>query len=174
VLKTLLIALACSATTATAVLVYVGRTVHSAPFQLDIPYGSALKTTVDPANVWSWHHQFANTTNTPVTADVLVDFDSNNVMDTEYSWLRVMVTDLELVGDGQIQVGGFAIARILDGTGRRLAVGLGAYSASGPVHHVSLTSPIVLPVGSPLRVELTTWNAPGTYEVHLIGRVVSL
>lgn len=60
---------------------------------MDIPYLTALKTTPDPANIWSWHHSFA----TPATVEVLVDVDGNNVMDREHSWLRVMITDIEVV-----------------------------------------------------------------------------
>jgi hypothetical protein len=168
--KTLLIALTCSAATATTMLLFVGRTVHSSPFQMDIPYGTALKVTTDPANVWSWHHTFTGTsTGVPVTADVLVDFDGDTVMDTQHSWVRVLVTDIEIVGGMNNQ----ALAWILDGTGKRLAVGIGGHQSSGPVHHVSLTTPIVLSVGSPLRVQLVQYSG-GEYEVHLIGRVVSL
>jgi hypothetical protein len=168
-LKTVLIALACSAATATAVLTYTGRTVQSSPFQLDIPYGAGLKTTTDPANVWSWHHEFTSPPSwQPVTVNVLVDFDGNNVMDTEYSWLRVMVTDMEIVTNGAP-----GTAWILDGTGKRLAVGTAGVQNNGGVGHVALSSPIVLPVGSPLQVQLVPFGT-ATFEVHLVGRVVSL
>jgi hypothetical protein len=165
VLKTILIALACSAATATAVLTYTGRTVHSAPFQIDIPYGAGVKTTIDPANVWSWHKEWANLGSTD-TADVLVDFDGDNQMDTLNPWVRVMITDLELVTSPNAQ----AYAWILDGTGKRLAAGVEANS--GPVSHIALSTPIVLPVGSPLHVQVSANGA--NIEVHLVGRVVSL
>ncbi|MBK8098735.1 MAG: hypothetical protein IPK26_16605 [Planctomycetes bacterium] len=167
-IKSVLLVLGSSAVAASATLVFVGRTVHSSPFQMDVPYGSAVRTTVDPANVWSWHHEFPHTGGTATTVDVLVDIDGNNVMDTEHPWLRVMITDIELVE----RYSGPRTAWILDGTGKRFAVGGGNNYDQGPVNHVGLTSPIVLPVGSPLRVMLE--HQIGDCEVHLIGRVVNL
>ena len=168
-IKSVLLVLGSSAVTASATFVFVGRTFHSSPFQMDVPYGSAVRTTVDPANVWSWHHEFPNTgSGTGTTVDVLVDIDGNNVMDTEHPWLRVMVTDIELV-EGHT---GPRTVWILDGTGKRFAVAVGNTSNQGRVNHVALTSPIVLPVGSPLRVMID--HQVGACEVHLIGRVVNL
>lgn len=164
-LKTALSAIAFSAFGATAALVFAGRTVHSSPFQMDIPYGAGIKMTPDPANIWSWHHAF---TNGNETVEVLVDVDGNQVMDTEHSWLRVMVTDLEIVNPQLFP----STAWIRDSTGRRFAVSTGELRATGAAQHVALSTPIVLPVGSGLSVELTS-GAPGT-EVHLIGRVVNL
>ncbi|HLQ38195.1 MAG TPA: hypothetical protein VK348_10355 [Planctomycetota bacterium] len=180
-LKTTLIALGCSVVTATTTLVYAGRTVISSPFQLDIPFGSGLKVAQDPADVWSWHHEFLNVSpqGAPVSANVLVDFDGNGMMDTEHSWLRVMITDLELVSP---QFAG-GIATISDGTGKRYSVGVGGASIGGgvmpvPVQHVSLSSPIVLPIGSSLQVSvqnlISGGSNPAPFEVNLIGRVVNL
>ncbi|MBM4061387.1 MAG: hypothetical protein FJ265_09890 [Planctomycetes bacterium] len=163
-LKTALLVLATSMLSASAV-VYVGRTVHSSPFQMDIPYGSAIRTTVDPANIWSWHHTFGNS---ETTADVLVDVDGNQVMDTEHAWLRVLVTDIELVTP---QFATAFTAWIRDSTGRRFAVAT-AYQGTSHAVHAALATPIALPVNSALTVELQQAWA-GT-EVHLIGRVVNL
>ena len=162
-LKTALIAIACSAATASTMYVFAGRTVLSSPFQMDIPYGSGLKTVPDPANIWSWHHTFAN----QGTVDVLVDVDGNGVMDTEHSWLRVVITDLEIVNQSTAA----CTAWIVDSTGRRFAVATGGWQAGGPVAHEALATPIVLPVGSSLSVEM---NGQPNTEVHLIGRVVNL
>src|SRR5688572_19255086 len=124
---------------------FVGRSVYSSQFQAAVPFGSALKTTVDPSSVWSWHYSFPNAGAT--TVDVLVDLDGNNRMDTEVPWARVMITDAQIV---QLGSGGSpATAWIVDGNGRRWAVG--SLSAPGSVGNSTLTTPIVLPVGSPLR-----------------------
>jgi hypothetical protein len=176
-LKTILLCVTCSAVTL-ATVIYSGRTVHSSPFQLDIPYGAGLKVAQDPANVWSWHHDFHNVSNAaPVTANVLVDFDGNGVMDTENDWLRVVVTDIELVSRNQYQ----SLATISDGTGKRYSVCAGNQNPNGGgtatpwCQHVSLATPIVLPVGSPLQVTLENFvSANGEFEVNLIGRIVSL
>ena len=168
-LKLALVALLSSTAAVTATWTFAGRTVHSSPFQMDVPFGSAIRTTLDPANVWSWHHEFPGmNSGSPITVDVLVDIDGNQVMDTEHSWLRVMVTDIELVD----RAGGPRTVWLLDGTGKRFAVGVGGFQGSGPVHHIALTSPLVLPVGSPLQVMVE--NQIGPCEVHLIGRVVNL
>lgn len=165
-LKTTIVAIACSAATASTMLVFAGRTVHSSPFQMDIPYGSGLKVTPDPANIWSWHHTFANYNE---TVEVLVDVDGNRLMDTEHPWLRVMITDIEFVHPAA----GEARAWIRDTTGRRFAVGTGGFQSSGPVMHCALATPIVLPVGSSLSVEMSAQGQNGC-EVHLIGHVVNL
>jgi hypothetical protein len=162
-LKTGLLVLACSTLSATAVLVFSGRSVYSSQFQVDVPFGSAVKTTVDPANIWSWHHYFP----AAGTVDVLVDINGNNVMDTENPWVRVVITDLELVGSYNSSP---VTAWIRDGVGRRYAIGHGQGMGTAPVHHVALSTPIVLPVGSPLSVELQG----GLCEVNLVGRVVNL
>jgi len=176
-LKTILLCVTCSAVTL-ATVVYSGRTVHSSPFQLDIPYGAAIKTTPNPANIWSWHQDFhAVPPSGTVTANVLVDFDGNGVMDTENAWLRVVVTDIELVSRNRY----LSLATISDGTGKRYSVSAGNGDPNGgnpatPMsQHVSLSTPIVLPVGSPLQVTLENFfNANGEFEVNLIGRIVSL
>jgi hypothetical protein len=163
-IKVGLLVLACSTFSATAVLVFSGRTVYSSQFQVDVPFGSAVKTTVDPANIWSWHHSFQASG----TVDVLVDINGNSVMDTENPFVRVIVTDLEIVGT---QNSSPSTAWIRDGVGRRYAVGHGQGQGTAPVHHVALSTPIVLPVGSPLSVEL---QAGSPCEVNLVGRVVNL
>ena len=66
------------------------------------------------------------------------------------------------------------IARIIDSQGRRLTASIGGNNANGHVHHVSLTTPIVLPVGSTLRVEVESTNSTSTFEVNMFGRVVNL
>jgi hypothetical protein len=165
-LKTALVAIACSAVTATA-FVYVGRTTYSSAFQADFPINSAIKVTPDSGNVWSWHHQFVHPSGSPTVADVLVDFNGDQVMDTVHDEIRVLVTDLQLVGE----IGHIAWARVVDSGGKRLAAGIGGHQTAGAVQHISLTTPIVLPVGSFLRVEIS--GDGGTYEVNLIGRVVN-
>jgi hypothetical protein len=162
-LKVGLLVLACSTVSATVVFGFSGRTVHSSQFQVDIPFGSAIKTTVDPANIWSWHHFFP----AAGTADVLVDINGNNVMDTENPLVRVVITDLELVGTYNSSP---VTAWIRDGVGRRYAMGHGQGQGTALVHHVALSTPIVLPVGSPLSVEVQG----GLCEVNLVGRVVNL
>ena len=176
-LKTILLCVTCSAVTF-ATVVYSGRTVQSAPFQMDIPYGSAVKMTPDPANIWSWHQDFHNVAaGVPGTANVLVDFDGNGVMDTENSWLRVVVTDIELVSRNRY----LSLATISDGTGKRYSISAGNMDPNGgqtatPMsQHITLSTPLVLPVGSPLQVTVENFlNGNGDFEVNLIGRIVNL
>jgi hypothetical protein len=166
-LKTALLAVACSAVTATA-FVYVGRTTYSSPFQADFPLNGAIKVTPDAGNIWSWHHQFVHGGwSQPTVADVLVDFDGDQIMDTAHDQVRVMITDFQLVGG----TGSIAWAHVVDSGGKRLAVGIGGFQTAGSVQHVSLTTPIALPVGSFLHVELSGDSGP--YEVNLVGRVVN-
>lgn len=169
-LKTTLIAAAAAGLATSATLVYVGTTTYSTAFQADAPFNGAIKVTPDPGNVWSWHHEVVHPGGTvPATvADVLVDIDGDQVMDTVHPEVRVMITDLQLVAPW---VGPIGFARIVDASGRRLTVGVGGFQSAGAVQHVSLTTPIVLPVGSFLHVEVYGDNS--TYEVNLIGRIVN-
>ncbi len=162
-LKIALIA-ACSAAFASAVtVVFVGRSTYSTVFQADLPFNSAFKVTPDPGNIWSWHHTFTHPGWGATTAgDVLVDINGDLVMDTVHAEVRVMITDLQVVGGSNQDVW----VRVFDSVGKRLAVG-----TKGPMQHVNLTTPLVLPVGSSLRVEVT--GAQGDYDVHMIGRVVN-
>ena len=168
-LKTILFGITCSAVTF-ATVVYSGRTVHSSQFQLDIPYYSAIKTTPDPANIWSWHHDFACGSGLPpITVNALVDFDGNGVMDTENVWLRVVVTDLEIVGIGTNPSP--ALLTISDGTSHLYSA---FTSVAQRAEHVALATPIVLPVGSQLQVTVDDFNQFSSYQVNLIGRIVNL
>ena len=63
--------------------------------QAQQPVGTAFKMTPDPSNIWSWHHTVTVKPNTTVTVPVVIDFDKNGKMDTEYSFTRVLVTDLQ-------------------------------------------------------------------------------
>ena len=168
-LKTTLLVCAAAMSASAVTLTYVGRTTYSSPFQVDFPLSSAIKVTPDPGNVWSWHHEFVNQSGWQLqTADVLVDIDGDQVMDTVHDVARVMITDLQLVGS----VGQVATARIIDSGGKRLAVGIGGFQTSGAVQHINLTTPIVLPVGSFLHVELIG-DGGATCEVNLVGRIVN-
>ena len=169
-MKTILIVAATAAFTSAATFVYVGRTTYSSPFQADLPFNSAFKVTPDAGNIWSWHHDIVHVNGGPPTvADVLVDIDGDQVMDTVHSAVRVIITDLEVVAPAQSGLA--VVARLVDSGGKRLSVGTGNWQGSGPVHHVGLTTPIVLPVGSFLHVELQGDSA--TYEVNIIGRIVN-
>ena len=73
-----------------------GSTVYS-PFQFQLPL-PGLKVTPDPANIWSWHSNISLPPTTKLTTlfeQVLVDFDNNGKMDTEYPELRVLITDIQ-------------------------------------------------------------------------------
>jgi hypothetical protein len=171
-LKPLLFAISCAAAGA-VVSTFVGRTEYSTSLRASIPFGSAVKVTTDPSNVWSWHHRFTGAQPQVLqSADVLVDINGDQVMDTANSFLRLLITDLQLVSaDGSAGAGA---VRIHDSEGVRLAASVGSGNASGNVHHVSLATPIVLPVGSSLRVELEPLSAARFFEVNMIGRVVNL
>lgn len=167
-IKTILISFACSAAAVSATYLYVGRTTYSSAFQVNFPLNSAIKVAPDAGNIWSWHHQVSSPS-FPTTFDVLVDIDGDQVMDTVHPEVRVLITDVQLVAP--VNANGYAW--INDSLGKRLAVGVGGVQTSGPVQHVSLATPISLPVGSFLHVELSG-NSGGDYAVNLIGRVVNL
>jgi archaellin len=149
--KTILLALACGVAGA-AVPPLIGTTIYSSVFQCSYPIGSAFKTVVDPANVWSWTGDIP-----PGGTSVLVDFDGDGQMDTNNPFVRVLITDMLNFSGGEVD--------IVDSSGLRWRMG------PGVGQHHNLTTPIVLPVGSTLTL---TNTLPATLRSTLIGRVVNL
>ena len=164
-LKAALIFLAVTAGSTLAVV--TGNTVYSA-FQFQLFPGSGLKVMQDPANVWSWHKDIFSQSAGNHFEDVLVDFDNNNHLDTEYADLRVIITDVQVRGTSNLNSawlvsGGIRLWQIYDFTSS------GSFTRS---HHFS--TPLVLTVNSDFKIETETNSNPAANEVHLIGRVVTL
>lgn len=150
--NTLLLALACGA--AGAAMTALGTTIYSSDFQWSFPVGGSIKTTMDPANIWSW-----TGTVPPGGTNVMVDIDGDGVMDTHDSRQRVLLTDMMYLSTTASTVD------VEDSSGLRWRMG---FALSAP-HH--MTTPIVLP----FRSDLHLTNASSTpVTCTLIGRVVNL
>lgn len=134
--------------------VTVGQTYYSTGFQWDFPIGGAFKVTPDLANVWHWEGDatFAGT-------NVVIDFNGDGISDTDCPDVRVCITDLQSENPG-------VPVEIVDVTGTR-------WTLQGVQATASLTTPIVLPVGSTLTVRLPG-NTGSSVRVHLIGRIVNI
>jgi hypothetical protein len=164
-LKAALTLLAIAAGSAFAVT--TGNTIYSA-FQFQWPAGTALKVTPDPANAWSWHKDIPQQSQR-FFETVLVDFDQNGRMDTEYENLRVLITDVQVTnGAGTIWLG--------DGSQRRWRIYPpqipGGYGGVfGAESH--FTTPLVLPAYSELKIEFEGGSGAGCH-IDIIGRVVTL
>jgi hypothetical protein len=160
-----------------------GRTIYSA-LQLQVPFGTAIKMTPDPANIWSWHDTLTLPKNTLTKAfPVMVDFDNNGKMDTELKDVRVMITDMQ-VSSLNLNANSYDPARF------RIHIrnGDGVLWDLSPIHHTSssyrfgyeahLATPLSLPVSSTLDIELTSVDSAlgndQAVNVHLIGRLVTL
>jgi hypothetical protein len=142
-----------------------GRVAYSG-LQLQVPFGSAIKMTPDPSNIWSFHESVVLDKFGKSTIPVVVDFDSNQRMDTENAGVRVMITDIQcrVLGDYVDQV------RLHDDSG--VLWEMNPRVASGIVSE-HMTTPLVLPVGSRLTVELEGGNQP-TIRIHIVGRLVTM
>ncbi len=161
------------------------------PLQISLPFDAALKTTPDPANIWSWHKTVSlpAAASLPETAvePVLIDMNGDGVMDTNEPGVRVLVTDVQVLAlrptsstVGELPYPDGMIVRLKDSTGSRWflppsIVGSGS-STVGLQTSVSFSTPLALPVGSDLSIELTRrrTNNPMLAEINLIGRIVNL
>ncbi|MBK9386039.1 MAG: hypothetical protein IPN34_14605 [Planctomycetes bacterium] len=168
-----------------ALVVGAARTYYSG-VSIAIPVGGAIKMTPDPASVWSWHEEITGQPGQTVTVPVLVDFDGNGNMDTEYPDLRVCITDVQAVSSGTIdaangQRGATVVLR--NGGGTRWDItplphgGADNQATTGQLvstHHFA--TPLVLPIASSLNVAVTLASnePPRTISVNLIGRIVNL
>ena len=143
--------------------------------QAQQPVGTAFKMTPDPSNIWSWHHTVTVKALSTVTVPVVIDFDTNGKMDTEYAFARVLITDMQ-VRSGWVPTS----VLLLDNKGVRwdLTPSLRYYwsrADPGPVPAVfHLSTPLSLPVGSSLSVQVKTQAKADTFTINLIGRLVTL
>lgn len=163
--------------------VTVSRTVYSG-IGIALPVGAALKSTPDPANIWSWHETITIDPNATVNADVLVDFDQNGRMDSEIAEMRVLITDMQVsitpVRSDDSQ--SFPEVLLLDAGGVRWDLTPVPHAGTqtglrGIASTAHLSTPLVLPVGSGLTVRATnggTNAATRVLRVNMVGRVVNL
>ena len=124
-------------------------------------------------NIWSWHEQVSLGQSQRTSLRVLVDFDNNGRMDTEYSNLRVLVTDVQLSTD---RSDGWIKGTLSDS--QRVRWHLSTID-SGRVmfrtYERHFSTPLMLPIGSELTVDLVSRsNRSEVVRVNLIGRVVTL
>jgi len=141
------------------------RIVYS-DLQLQSPPGSAFKMTPDPSNIWSFHQEISPSQKIQ-SFPVVVDFDNNGKMDSEHKGARVLLTDIQIIGGG----GQFDIS---DSTGKRWHCIVATHSPNVSFYEKSFTTPLVIPVGSDLKIEYKALNSPDKFTVHLIGRLVTL
>jgi len=183
-LKTAFLVAACSFAAFSAA---TARTVYS-PQQLAAPTGWSLKVTPDPSSIWSWHETILVTPGETVRTSVDIDIDKNGVRDTLNSTQRVYVTDMQInVAEGPYLADDGTITAILRDTGGQRwnltpssnydGAGVGDRQFLPTVYR--LETPLILPVGSDLRVDITNVTGAGdigdrNVEVNLIGRVVTL
>ncbi|MHC4078927.1 MAG: hypothetical protein ACYST0_10870 [Planctomycetota bacterium] len=149
------------------------RLVYSA-IQAQQPVGTAFKMTPDPSNIWSFH-QTVSIKKGAVTLPVLVDFDADGKMDTRHAFARLLVTDMQaLAGDTAMP---FQVT-LRDNVGKRWilrsVVGGSNPRVFGPAS-AHLTTPLSIPVGSDLKVEIhNLGSVEVTVDVNIIGRLVTL
>lgn len=146
-----------------------GRVTYSG-VQQQLFLGAGLKVTPDPSNIWSFHETYTWSRLGTYSIPVLVDFDKNGKMDTELTGARVLITDILIQLEGS---SGLVKAVIKDSQGVRWAVRWLTPSIGNATGSEHLVTPIALPIGSDLRVELTT-NTAGRAHINLIGRLVSM
>lgn len=178
-LKTILLTSLISTTT---VVVLAGRTTYSA-LQIQTPFGSAFKMTPDPANIWSFNETYAITKTGKHSIPVLVDFEGDGKMDTNHTGVRVMVTDMS-IRRSSVKINEANDLRnlhIVDSKGIRWCPSFTGYGDRGTMRILygdHLSTPLVLPINSDLRVEFETnyMRSPihDEVQIHLIGRVVTL
>ena len=148
-------------------MVAAPRFVYS-DLQFQSPTGSAFKMTPDPANIWSFHEDF-RPSQKQQAFPVVVDFDNNGKMDTEHKGARVMITDIQIVGAAR-----YDYVEIADSNGSRWRCILDRHGSDTRHYEKSFTTPLVLPVGSDLKLNYRALNSPTPFTVHLIGRLVTL
>ena len=111
-----------------------GRTVYSG-VSVGLPIGAAQKVTPDPGSIWSFHETVTVAPGSTAVVPVLVDFDGNGVMDTEYPTLRVLVTDMQAVDSGRVDLGNRRLpassVTLVDSQGPRWDFTPLAHAASG-------------------------------------------
>jgi hypothetical protein len=157
--------------------------VHYSGLQIQQPLGTAFKMTPDPSNIWSFHETYKITQTGSHSVKVLVDFDNNGKMDTEYKDVRVMITDISIDRAGNRFLGNAPLLYdlfLVDDKGKRWSPTLiGSFADHvGVVHYCdALRTPLVLPVDSGLRVEFYAKRLGGVQDdvhIQLIGRLVTL
>ena len=167
-----MIKLALLLTLATGTAFYAGgRTVYSG-LQAQLFPGTSLKMAPDPSNIWSFHETVTLLANKKLSVPVLVDFDNNKKMDTELSFARVLITDMQVTF---LQPGGIQTANLQDDKGIRWnlrPVVADRTSRRNVSYH--LTTPLALPISSGLKIVLKSINSPTTVTINLIGRLVSM
>jgi hypothetical protein len=157
------------------------RTIYSA-LQLQVPFGTAIKMTPDPANIWSWHDTLTLPKNTASkTFPVMVDFDNNGKMDTELKDVRVMITDMQVsypAGSAQHWQTMRVTIRDASGILWDMTPTTWHYQQQRFGYETHLATPLALPVASNLDVEMLlpygAVNEDMVVTVHLIGRLVTL
>jgi hypothetical protein len=148
-----------------------GRSTYSA-VQCQYPTGYAFKFAPDPSNIWSFHESISVNASQSVDVPVLVDFDSNGRMDTEYAAARVLITDIQVRSR-------LSSVILLDNQGERWDISPETVSSGGNYaftnRETHFTTPLALPIGSNLKVRVRNYNnATEPTTIHIVGRLVTL
>ena len=80
-----------------------------------------------------------------------------------------MITDIQIYGTAR----GDTID-IADSSGKRWRCIIDRYGVDYRSYEKSFTTPIVIPVGSDLKLEYSANNSAARFTVHMIGRLVTL
>jgi hypothetical protein len=162
-IKIILISSLVSASLASTAFMAAGR-VHYSGLQLQTPFGSAFKMTPDPSNIWSYHEDV-----TPAkSVQIVIDFDNDGKMDTSHKDVRVMITDVQVIGSAPGDK-----HELVDSTGVRWEMVLNREN-NRTSYEKSFTTPLVLPVGSKLEWRYSPLNSGVPFKINLIGRLVTL
>ncbi|MHC4078562.1 MAG: hypothetical protein ACYST0_09015 [Planctomycetota bacterium] len=150
------------------------RLVYSA-IQAQQPVGTAFKMTPDPSNIWSFHETVTLQKRSSTTVPVVVDFDADGKMDTQHAFARLLITDLQTAAERS-----YDEVRVVlrDNIGPRWRFGTALGGSNPPVYrpsNVHLTTPLSIPVGSDLKVDISNPGLnPVTVQINIIGRLVTL
>ncbi len=152
------------------------------PLQISLPFDAALKVTPDPANIWSWHKTVVldGAFGDAFTESVLVDMNGDGVMDTNEPGVRVLITDIQVLMFQSTEplgsvLSGTVNARVLDSGGERWVIPPFREDAGSAFAHTKFETPLALPVGSDLTLELTKFTSSDKpVKINIIGRIVNL
>ncbi len=131
---------------------------------------SAFKMTPDPSNIWSFHETYTPTRSGTHSVPVVVDFDGDGKMDTNYKNVRVLITDIQVWRFR----GPLREVVLMDDKGQRWALpNLHDTNISDfLVDH--LRTPLALPVDSGLRIQFVADQNFEPVDINLIGRLITL
>ncbi len=141
--------------------------------------GADVKVTPNPGNIWAFHKEITvgRFATEPTEVPILVDFDGNGSMDTNYPFARIMVTEVLVMnlnnsdpvpphGGIPIKSNGCIIWRVPGVMGKP--------NAEPNYARETFHTPLVLELGADLSLALPTTATTVVWDIHVLGRIVSL